>query len=77
MTKGNGWRTVAIVFIVLFIIETMMFVSLYNIGTKMMDNEMECNVNICEGYQAFIYDDFEKVCYCYEDGEVAKTEFIR
>lgn len=73
----NGWKITAIIFIVLFIAETLLFAWIINLGIKDMNRKSECNVNVCNGYDAFIYDSLSQVCYCYKNNEIAYQEFIK
>ena len=43
----------------------------------MIDNENECAYNICDGYDVYQYDDYNEVCYCYDnDNEITYQEYI-
>ncbi|MCR4284512.1 MAG: hypothetical protein NUV97_00525 [archaeon] len=81
MAEGDHWKTVAIIFIVLFVLETIVVLWLFSIGTNAIDNETECSVNICggvEGVVSYYYDDYEQVCYCIDsNGDDVKQQFIR
>jgi hypothetical protein len=73
----NGWKVTAIIFITLFIIETMFFFYLLKVGTDVISEEEECRINICEGTDSFYYDMYDRMCYCYEDDEIVREEYIR
>jgi len=74
------WKTLAIIFITLFIIETAVIGwSIYIVGQEEKEIN-ECYYNICDGYVEALYNN--GVCYCYDTdmlGElkVAKTEYMR
>ena len=72
----NTWRTVAIIFIILFILETILFISLIIFGMSEIDKETQCK-SICFNYNAdsFVYE--SPVCSCYNQGEVFQTEIIK
>lgn len=77
----TGWKTTAIIFIVLFVAETV-FVSWSVISYTQEQNELNENLNECyytvcgEYYDAYL--DEENVCYCYdEDYDIVKTEYIK
>lgn len=72
-----SWKGIAILFIILFITETLAFGFLLYVGVAMVGRENECRFNVCMDYDAFIYDDYEQLCYCYEDDELAHQEYIR
>ena len=71
-----NWKVIAIVFIVLFTLETGLIIWAFNVGTEMIDNEIECAYNICEDYQSYNYDDYESMCYCFEDNEIVSQEYM-
>jgi len=73
----NGWKVTAIIFMILFILETLAFVGTIFLGVNMINKENECSYNICQGYEAFIYDDYSNVCSCYKQGEVVKQEYLK
>ena len=70
------WKTIAIIFIVLFVIETIFFLYVWKSGTNYIELENQCLYNICEGYDSYSYDYYEEVCYCFTDGEIDKQQFI-
>jgi len=81
MSKENnkvskGWRTTAIVFMVLFLLETLFVGWIFSVGTESIEKENECSINVCEPYEAYYYDDYSEVCYCYEDNEIVYQKFI-
>jgi len=80
--KGNGWKITAIIFIILFILETFLFCWVWSLGNKMIENETICQMDICgkiilgmNEFDAFTYED--NICYCYKNGEIAYQEYIR
>ncbi len=75
----NGWKVTAIVFIVLFILETIFFISIIGIGFSEIDKENQCVYNVCgdDEFDSYIYYDFEGICECYTQGELIKTEYIK
>ena len=76
--KKQGWKTLAIVFIVLFVLETALFVMLLAAGTASIEKESICAINICEDekYTAYFYDDYENICYCYEGADITHQEYV-
>ena len=72
----NGWKVTAIVFIILFTLETGLLIWAWNMGTEMIDNEYECAYNICEDYASYNYDDYENMCSCFENNEVVSQEYM-
>ncbi len=75
----NGWMIVAIIFIVLFVLETIIFFWFMNTGFKAVSKETECQINICtqKGYDAYDLDLGTNICYCYKNGTVVYQEFLK
>jgi hypothetical protein len=73
-----SWKITAIIFIVLFCLETFTFVVLLMIGTKVIGNENKCAINICEngGYDGYRFDQYENICYCYLNNKVKYQEAL-
>ena len=81
MAEKNIWKTIGITFIVLFVLGIIIFIWLLAVGSKSINNETECSINICgnvEGAVSYQYDDYEKICYCLDsEGEIVKQQFIK
>ena len=81
--KINVWKILAIVFMVLFVIESIFLIWIFSSGAKMIKNENICAINICDLrsenslYDSYYYDDYEEVCYCYTNGEITHQEVIQ
>ena len=73
----NKWRTTAIIFMILFVLVTGYLIWATNIGTEYFENDAECSYNICEGYNAYQYDLYNKICYCFEGEEIAYQKYMR
>ena len=67
--EKTGWKTTAIIFIILFILETTFLVWVIVIGEKSIDKENECIFNVCSEGDSFSYDSVNEYCYCYKLGE--------
>ncbi len=78
ISKISFWRNLAIIFIILFTLETLLFIWGWNITTTDIKNENKCNINICtlDKYETYYYDDFTQVCYCYKNDEIVYQEFL-
>ena len=68
--KPTNWKKIAIIFIVLFVIETSLFIWLFYGGSnetyyELSENENICYTGICGDYDDAYYDELEGVCYCY------------
>ena len=73
----NVWKLIAIIFIVLFILETIGVIYVTNVGLNVINNEKECSYNTCKDYDAYYFDSYEGICYCYRGTEITKQEFIK
>jgi len=75
----NGWKITAIIFIALFLLETLSLVFLWNLTSKEIENQNICLYDICSDYPDGYYD--LDICYCYDysllgELEVVKTEYM-
>lgn len=81
MTEDNRvrryWKVLAIIFIILFLLETSLFVMLAVSGLKETERNNDCYINVCGDYDAYTYDYATQVCSCYRNNEVAFTSYIR
>jgi len=73
----KGWKIIAIIFIVLFALETLLGIWVIGLGTQVIENENDCAYNICSDYETYYYDNYEQMCYCYNNHEVEYQEYIR
>ena len=71
------WKTIAIIFIILFVIETVGVVWIFNLGYQAIEKESECAYNICEEQQTYNFDSVDNICYCFEDGEIVHEEYMK
>ena len=72
----NGWKVTAIIFIVLFVLETIFLLYAYKIGTEAVTNEYNCAYVFCSEYPSYSFDDYTGLCKCYENNrEVAVKVF--
>lgn len=70
--EKQGWKILAIIFIILFIIETFIVLAIMSIGFDAIEKEERCEFDICNRADVYFfeYDDYNEMCYCYnEDGE--------
>lgn len=72
----NGWKVIAIVFIITTIIGFSIVGWFMYEGNRVINQENECSYNVCADYDAFYYDVWEDVCYCYLDNEIVYQEYI-
>ena len=72
----NPWKVVAIIFIILFILETLLIIWAYNYANDIIEQENNCAYNICENYESYSFDEYEGMCYCYLNGEAVKSVYV-
>jgi len=72
----NRWKIVAIILIITNIFLLAFIGYFWKIGTEVVNNENKCAINICEGYDAYHYDYYENICYCYNNHEIKYQEFM-
>lgn len=53
-----------------------MFIWAYNVGVDIIESENDCNVNVCSGYDAFYFDEYNSMCYCYKGNEIVYQEYL-
>lgn len=70
----DKWKIIAIIFIIISILEFGILYWAWDYGTEEIENENECAINLCEGYETYQY--FDKACYCYIDGELTYQEYM-
>jgi hypothetical protein len=74
------WKMTAIIFIVLFVLETLFLVFVFSVGIKALNNEAECQINICGGDDSitgYLYDSQTKICSCYSNGKIVKETLLK
>jgi len=78
MTETNSWRVIAIIFMLISALLFGILVWLSSIGNEIIENEFECSYNLCPNLEsdAYLYDEVNKVCYCYLDQEIVHTEYM-
>ncbi len=70
----NKWKTFALIFLVLLILETAFVVWMFQIGSEELEKEDICSWDICGDDK---YDSIQiagNTCYCYTDGVVTHQE---
>lgn len=70
------WKTIAIIFIILFVLETIVLIAAIKFGVKELRKEETCSNQICfnKGYQSYSYSN--GLCSCFTDGEVLYKEVL-
>ena len=73
----KSWKVIAILFIVLFVLETALIVWAVREAVDQEDKEKECILNACASYPSYDYDTYEEICRCYDyQGELQKEVYI-
>ena len=70
------WKTIAIIFIILFTLETLFIITIFKVGFDVQKEENVCSINICSEYNSYYYDSVESICYCYKNGEIKYQEYV-
>ena len=74
MTK---WKTIAIIFIILFILETALIVWAVTTAIQDEEDEKHCIINVCANYPSYAYDPYTHICGCYDySGELQKEVYV-
>ena len=71
-----NWKMLAITFIILFTLQTIIFGSLLYIGNKVIIAESNCEMNCWEDTNcgSYYFEDYTETCYILDwDGEVIDT----
>ena len=62
--KAQTWKTLAIIFGILFLLETSFWIYSYNVVTKDEENMNICYYEVCGEYPQAFYED--NICHCYD-----------
>jgi len=73
----NWWKVIAIVFIFLFVLESIAFVLIWSWGANSLANEEECRTNICGIFEGYYWDSYSSICSCWQNGEYVKQQYIK
>ena len=84
--QRNAWKTIAIIFIILFVLESALII--YNIAIFLnQENKLErCAVDICGyspeledwngEYDGHNYDEYLNICYCFKGYELSLEKYM-
>lgn len=62
--EKKGWKILALIFIMLFIIETVLVVWVFSIGIKVIENENKCAAECYIETGFYSYDSTDNSCFC-------------
>ena len=71
---NENWKAIAIIFIILFTLETITVALFINQGLKSLVIDEKCAYEICYDYDSYLVEG--NTCYCFMSGEVAKKKYI-
>ena len=82
MVKINGWKLTAIIFIILFILETSLLIWAINSNLNDFENENICSLEVCPSnsyiiYDSYYYEQWTKICECNINKELINNKYIR
>jgi hypothetical protein len=72
----TNWKTLAIVFIILFVVTLTIFIVLLSMGMQTIEYEDKCSYEVCYDADAYYYDYVNNKCYCYNDSIRSKPVTI-
>ena len=84
--EKKGWKILAIIFMILFILETLYFVWAVSSVIEDGKQEDECFVNVCafnaqtgesKIADTYYFDTLSDICYCYKSDEIVKNVVIK
>jgi len=73
---GVKWKTIAIIFAILFIVETISFGIIFFLGVDIIQKEETCK-SLCYDKEADLFSYYRKVCSCWKNGKAFYTEVIK
>jgi len=76
--EKKTWKTIAIIFVILFFLETVFVITLASYGIKEIDRETECTVE-CENDDqctSYFYDTYDRTCELYGVTNQGTTHII-
>lgn len=77
--EKDTWKIIAIIFMILFILETLFLFYAFNLGVEIETNDLKCSDEICYNLDAtsYLYEDTYSLCQCYKNGEIIYQEVIK
>ena len=72
--NSKSWKVIAIIFITLFVLETIAVGFLFYLGVSEINKENECAINVCSDADAYTYE--LGLCECYVNHEVTKQKYL-
>lgn len=72
-----SWKVLGIISIIINILLIIFLGYLFNVGSDWLNNDNECAINVCGGYESYYYNDITKMCYCYVGEDLMHQEYIK
>jgi len=73
----NIWKILTIIFLIIALVEGIFIIWAWKVGVDIIEKENKCQVNICGNYDAYLYDPYGNLCYCYKGDEIKITKYIK
>lgn len=73
---GNGWKITALIFIILFIVENLLFAYLFYLGIDIINKEETCK-GLCSTKQSDSFYLDGNICSCYLNGKFIHSEEVK
>ena len=76
--KQKTWKVLAIVFMSICLLQTLLITWAWTSGNEIINNEIECANVICfnDDYDSFFYEASTDICYCYRYGEIVHSQVM-
>jgi len=76
----KGYKIATIVLSIIVVLQLLFIGWIFQLGYQAIDNENICYYDVCKmdtlEYSAWYYDDYEKVCYCYEGDDITQQKYL-
>jgi len=74
--EKTTWKTIAIILLLVCLVESSIIILSYNYAKHINKQNAICSSRVCIDYMGYTYDDVSETCFCYEAGELVKSETI-
>lgn len=73
------WKTVAMVFMFLFLVQTLFIGYIYYLGSLAISNEEKCqDICLAKDSSSYLYDESgDNRCECFKNGNLISSEVLR
>jgi len=70
--KINGWKIAAVIFIVLFVLETLFLAWAFSVSRDEIEKERKCAYDVCQEYNTYSYDSDTNLCECWDESIISE-----